>query len=287
MRSPSRAAGIPAAHLTCHLNGKPAWNEALAAFVPGAVPDGMRVAGAANGSLKLADCLSEGIAAGTMAAIECGFRIASIALPSTEDEAAAITPLWHVKDSRAKAFVDFQNDVTTKDIALADQEGFRSVEHLKRYTTLGMATDQGKVSNVSGLAILAEVSGRTIPQVGTTTYRPPYVPVSFGAMSGHHRGKDFRPTRLPPSHQWASEQGAVFVESGQWLRAQYYPRAGEKDWLETVNREVTATRASVGVCDVSTLGKIEIEGADAARVPRPRLLQHVLDACRSARRATA
>ena len=254
----------PAVHLTCHLNGKPVWNEALAAFVPGAMPDGMRVAGAAGGSFKLADCLSEGVAAGTMTAIECGFRIAAIVLPSTEDEAAAIAPLWHVKDSHAKAFVDFQNDVTTKDIALADQEGFRSVEHLKRYTTLGMATDQGKVSNVSGLAILAEVSGRTIPQVGTTTYRPPYVPVSFGALSGHHRGKDFRPTRLPPSHQWATEQGAVFVESGQWLRAQYYPRGAEKDWLETVNREVTATRGGVGVCDVSTLGKIEIEGADAA-----------------------
>ena len=135
-------------------------------------------------------------------------------MPNAEDEPAAVTPLWHVKDSRAKAFVDFQNDVTTKDIALANQEGFRSVEHLKRYTTLGMATDQGKVANVSGLAILAEVSGRAIPEVGTTTYRPPYVPVSFGAMSGHHRGKDFRPTRLPPSHQWAAEQGAVFVESG-------------------------------------------------------------------------
>ena len=104
----------PAVHLTCHLNGKPVWNEALAAFVPGAVPDGMRVAGAAGGSFKLADCLSEGIAAGTMAAVECGFRIASIALPSAEDEATAITPLWHVKDSRAKAFVDFQNDVTTQ-----------------------------------------------------------------------------------------------------------------------------------------------------------------------------
>jgi sarcosine oxidase subunit alpha len=254
----------PAVHLTCHLNGKPVWNEALAAFVPGAVPDGMRVAGASGGSFKLADCLSEGIAAGTMAAVECGFRIGSITLPSTGDEPAATAPLWHVKGSHAKAFVDFQNDVTTKDIALADQEGFRSVEHLKRYTTLGMATDQGKIANVSGLAILAEVSGRTIPQVGTTTYRPPYVPVSFGAMSGHHRGKDFRPTRLPPSHQWAAEQGAVFVESGQWLRAQYYPRGAETDWLETVNREVTATRAGVGVCDVSTLGKIEIEGADAA-----------------------
>ncbi len=254
----------PAVHLTCHLNGKPVWNEALAAFVPGAVPEGMHVAGAASGKMKLADCLSDGVAIGALAAVECGLPIATLPVPNAEDEPVAVTPLWHVKDSRAKAFVDFQNDVTAKDIALANQEGFRSVEHLKRYTTLGMATDQGKVANVTGLAILAEVSGRAIPEVGTTTYRPPYVPVSFGAMSGHHRGKDFRPTRLPPSHQWAAEQGAVFVESGAWLRAQYYPRGAEKDWLETVNREVSATRGSVGVCDVSTLGKIEIEGTDAA-----------------------
>lgn len=254
----------PAVHLTCHLNGKPTWNEALAAFVPGAVPEGMHVAGAANGKMKLADCLADGVALGALAAVEAGYPVATLPVPNAEDEPVAVTPLWHVKESRAKAFVDFQNDVTTKDIALAHQEGFRSVEHLKRYTTLGMATDQGKVANVTGLAILAEVSGRQIPEVGTTTYRPPYVPVSFGAMAGHHRGKDFRPVRLPPSHQWASEQGAVFVESGAWLRAQYYPRAGEKDWLETVNREVTATRGGVGVCDVSTLGKIEIEGTDAA-----------------------
>ena len=256
----------PAVHLTCHLNGKPVWNDALAAFVPGAVPDGMRVAGAAERQLQ-ARRLS---LRGHRGRHDVGGRMRlsasrSIALPSAEDEATAIAPLWHVKDSRAKAFVDFQNDVTTSDIALADQEGFRSVEHLKRYTTLGMATDQGKVSNVSGLAILAEVSGRTIPQVGTTTYRPPYVPVSFGAMSGHHRGKDFRPTRLPPSHQWAAEQGAVFVESGQWLRAQYYPRGGETDWLETVNREVTATRGSVGVCDVSTLGQDRDRGRGRRR----------------------
>ena len=255
----------PAVHLTCHLNGKPVWNEALAAFVPGAVPEGMHVAGAANGKHEARRLpVRRASRSARWRRSNAAFRSPRSPVPNAEDEPAAVTPLWHVKDSRAKAFVDFQNDVTVKDIALANQEGFRSVEHLKRYTTLGMATDQGKVANVTGLAILAEVSGRAIPEVGTTTYRPPYVPVSFGAMSGHHRGKDFRPTRLPPSHQWAAEQGAVFVESGAWLRAQYYPRGGEKDWLETVNREVTATRGSVGVCDVSTLGKIEIEGADAA-----------------------
>ena len=253
----------PAVHLTCHLGGKPVWNEQLACFTPGALPPGMHVAGAANGALTLGACLTGGVAAGAMAAVECGYPMTSGAVPRAGDEPAAVTPLWHVKESRAKAFVDLQNDVTAKDVKIANQEGYRSVEHLKRYTTLGMATYQGKTANVVGLAILAEASGRAIPAVGTTTYRPPYVPVSFGAVSGHHRGKDFRPARLAPSHAWAAEQGAVFVEAGAWLRAQYYPRTGEKDWLETVNREVRATRGSVGVCDVSTLGKIEIEGADA------------------------
>src|SRR4029079_6601345 len=242
----------PAVHLTCHLGGKPVWADEIAAFTPASLPPGMHVAGAANGALTLAQCLTGGVAAGAMAAVECGYPMASISLPRADDEPAAITPLWRVKEGRAKAFVDFQNDVTVKDIALADREGFSAVEHLKRYTTLGMATDQGKIANVSGLAILAELSGRSIRDVGTTTYRPPYVPVSFGAMAGHHRGRDFRPIRLTPSHQWATEQRAVFVETGAWLRAQYYPRAGETDWFATVNREVTTTRHSVGVCDVST-----------------------------------
>ncbi len=254
----------PAVHLTCHLGGKPVWNDAIAAFTPGTLPPGMHVAGAANGALTLGACLTAGVATGALAALECGHPFTSLTVPRATDEPAATAPFWHVKASRAKAFVDFQNDVTTKDIVLADREGFSSVEHLKRYTTLGMATDQGKLSNVSGLAILAEASGRTIPEVGTTSYRPPYVPVSFGAMTGHHRGRDFRPIRLTPSHAWAQEQGAVFIESGAWMRAQYYPRAGEQGWLETVDREVRATRAAVGVCDVSTFGKIEFEGKDAA-----------------------
>ena len=147
---------------------------------------------------------------------------------------------------------------------LAAREGFRPVEHLKRYTTLGMATDQGKTSNLAGLAIMAEQTGKTIPQTGTTTFRPPYTPVAIGALAGHHRGKDFRLTRLAPTHGWSKEQGAVFVESGQWLRAQYYPKPGENGWLATVNREVLAVRSGVGICDVSTLGKIDVQGKDAA-----------------------
>ena len=158
--------------------------------------------------------------------------------------------------------MDFQNDVTANDVTLAAREGFRSVEHLKRYTTLGMATDQGRTANVVGLAMMAALTGRSIPETGTTTYRPPYTPVAIGAFAGPHRGKAFRPVRRTPSHNWAQEHGAVFTEVGPWLRAQYFPRLGEKDWLTTVNREVRSVRESVGFCDVSTLGKIELRGAD-------------------------
>jgi methylglutamate dehydrogenase subunit C len=252
----------PSLHLTCHVGGKPQWREDIAAFVPQAASPGMHVAGAANGDLSLSACLKTGAEAGATAAADCGFAARPPAPPSAGDEPVAITPLWWVKGA-GKAFVDFQNDVTVDDIAIAEREGFRSVEHLKRYTTLGMATDQGRIGGVTGLAILSELVNRPIPQVGTTTYRPPYTPVALGALAGHHRGKDFRPTRLPPSHQWALEQGAVMVETGAWLRAQYYPRPGETDWLETVRREVSTVRSAVGVCDVSTLGRFDIQGGDA------------------------
>jgi heterotetrameric sarcosine oxidase alpha subunit len=252
----------PLLHLTCHLGGKPQWRDDIAAFVPDAVPLGMTVAGAAGGALGLADCLATGSEAGARAASDCGFSYAPAPPPSAEDETISVEPLWWVA-GRGKAFVDLQNDVTVKDTALAEREGFRSVEHLKRYTTLGMATDQGKIGAVVGLAVMAQLLKRPIPDVGTTTYRPPYTAVSLGALAGRHRGKDFRPTRLPPSHQWALEQSAVMVETGAWLRAQYYPRAEDGDWLETVSREVRTVRSSVGICDVSTLGRIDVQGTDA------------------------
>ena len=150
-----------------------------------------------------------------------------------------------------------------KDIKLSHQEGFISVEHLKRYTTLGMATDQGKNSNVVGLAVMAEATGKSIEETGTTIFRPPYNPVPIGAFAGRSRDKDFRPVRLTPSHKWAEENGAVFIETGQWLRAQYFPRDGESHWRQSVDREVLQTRSSVGICDVSTLGKIDIQGKDS------------------------
>ena len=176
----------------------------------------------------------------------------------------AVTPLWRSKGPRGKAFVDFQHDVTREDIALAAREGFRSVELLKRYTTLGMATDQGRTSNLNGHAIMAALTERAIPEVGTTTSRPPYTPVAIGAFAGHHRGKHFKPTRLTAGHGWAREHSDAFVEAGQWLRAQWFAAPGESDWLQTVSREVKAVRSGVGVCDVSTLGKIDIQGADSA-----------------------
>ncbi|WP_018389640.1 sarcosine oxidase subunit alpha family protein [Ancylobacter sp. FA202] len=252
----------PALHLTCHHGGKPRWDEGLAAFVPGACPPGLSVAGAAKGIFGLGACLKDGAAVGAEAAQALGFSVPALDVPEVADAPFALTPFWHVEGSKGAAFVDLQNDVTAKDIGIAHKEGFRSVELLKRYTTLGMATDQGRTSNVTGLAIMASLTGASIPETGTTIFRPPYTPVSMGALAGHHRAKDFRPVRLTPTHEWARAQGAVFIETGAWLRAQYFPRTGEKDWLETVSREVTAVRASVGLIDVSTFGKIDLQGAD-------------------------
>ena len=277
----------PSLHLACHLGGKPRWDDALLAFVPGALPPGMTVAGAAAGRFSTAAALADGAREGAAAARDCGFAperqrgsaagrecgsaagrecgsAAGPPLPRSQESEDTRAPLFHVAASRGKAFVDFQHDVTVQDIALAHREGFRSVEHLKRYTTLGMATDQGKTANVTGLAILAEVAGRSIPGTGTTMFRPPWTPVAIGAIAGHHRGKAFRPTRRTPTHAWAASHGASFVEVGPWLRAQWYAKPDETDWQASVNREVAAVRNASGICDVSTLGKIEVVGPGAA-----------------------
>lgn len=254
----------PTLALSTHLGGRPRWCKNLSAFVPGDVLPGMTVVGAARGSFGLADTLREGIAAGIEAAESSGYRVPSSPQPSVDDERTGVTPFWNVAEFKGKAFVDFQQDVTSEDVALATREGFRSVELLKRYTTLGMGTDQGKTSNINGLAILASLTERTIPEVGTTVFRPPYTPVALGALAGHHRGKHFRPTRLTAGYRWAKESGASFVEAGQWLRAQWFAAPGETNWHETVVREVKTVRSSVGVCDVSTLGKIDVQGPDAA-----------------------
>lgn len=251
----------PNVHMTCHQRGRPQWNSDLAAFVPGGtLPPGMTVAGAANGDLSTAGALRTGAQAAKQA---LGIKGKLPALPQAEDAPINIKPFWYVQGGN-RAWLDQQNDVTVKDVKLSHQEGFRSVEHLKRYTTLGMATDQGKTSNMGGLAIMAELAGKTIPEVGTTIFRPPYTPTAIGVFGGRARGQAFHPKRLTPSHNWAQEQGAVFVEVGNWLRAQWFPQAGETTWRQSVDREVLATRKSVGVCDVTTLGKIDVQGTDAA-----------------------
>lgn len=255
----------PNVHLTCHQQGRPVWRDEIAAFVPGGkIPPGMLVAGAASGEMTLAAALKQGHDLSNSALKDLGITPSRKASPKAEDEAAGVSAFWHVKASKARAWLDFQNDVTVKDIKLAYQEGYRSVEHLKRYTTLGMATDQGKMANIPALAIMAECTGKTIAETGTTIFRPPYTPIPIAALAGRSRGKDFRPVRHTPSHKWAEERGAVFIETGMWMRAQWFPREGETHWRESVNREVIQTRNSVGVCDVSTLGKIDIQGRDAA-----------------------
>src|SRR6056297_1541685 len=255
----------PNVHLTCHQRGRPEWRDDLQAFVPGgALPPGMAVAGAANGQMTLAAALAEWQSQAKAQLEALGHTVANEEVPQAEDEPREAAAFWHVKESKKRAWVDQQNDVTVKDVKLANREGFRSVALLKRYTTLGMATDQGKTSNIAGLAILAEEAGKTIPEVGTTIFRPPYTPVPMGALGGRARGKEFRPYRLTPSHKWAEENGATFVEVGNWLRAQGFAWDGEKGWRDSVDREVEMTRNSVGICDVTTLGKIDIQGRDIA-----------------------
>ncbi|SPF78932.1 Sarcosine oxidase subunit alpha [Aliiroseovarius pelagivivens] len=250
--------------LTCHQRGRPVWSNNIHAFVPGqGLPPGQSVAGAAMGEMSTHAALTGGAAKAVEALSELGITASPTDLPKAEDAPITLTPFWHVSGAK-RAWLDFQNDVTVKDVKLAHQENFTSVEHLKRYTTLGMATDQGKTSNMGALAVMAELTGKSIPATGTTIFRPPYTPVSMGALAGRAVGKEFHPTRLTPSHKWAEEQGAVFVEVGNWLRAQWFPQEGETHWRQSVDREVLATRNSVGICDVTTLGKIDVQGADAA-----------------------
>jgi sarcosine oxidase subunit alpha len=250
----------PNVNIHSHHRSRPVWDGSIAAFVPGADgPPGLLVAGAAAGILSTHGALRTGRDAAVAA---LGLKGATD-LPEAEDAPVRIAPFWYVAHGRGRAWIDQQNDVTVKDIKLAQQENFTSVEHMKRYTTLGMATDQGKTGNVIGLAIMAELTGRSIPETGTTVYRPPYTPVALGALAGRSRGREFKPFRLTPSHHWAAQQGATFVEVGNWLRTQWVPKAGETEWRQSVDREVLATRRSVGICDVTTLGKIDIQGTDA------------------------
>ena len=191
-------------------------------------------------------------------------RKATADLPEAEDAPYRLQALWAV-EGKGRAWLDFANDVTTKDVKLAAQEGYRSVEHMKRYTTQGMAPDQGKNSNVGALAVLADATGRGIPETGTTTYRPPYTPVSIAAMGAGGRAEGFAPQRFLTSDQASRDRHAPMIEAGLWYRPSYFPKPGEPTWREACDREVAMVRQSVGIADVSTLGKIDIQGKDAGR----------------------
>lgn len=251
----------PAIGLGSNMGARPVWSEPKQAFLLDKTSPGLAPAGAAAGKYALGEALCDGVTQAVAAAEALG-KSAHTPHFAASDEPSDARPLWHIP-GRGKAFVDFQHDVTDKDIVLSAREGFVSIEHLKRYTTLGMATDQGKTGQLNGHALLAAATGKSIAEAGTVLSRAPYQPVAIGVLAGHHRDEHFRPERRTASHDWAAERGAVFVDAGQWKRAQWFPHADERDWLEGVNREVLATRNGVGICDVSTLGKIDVQGSDA------------------------
>ena len=256
----------PAVHLTSHGGIKPRYREDIAAFVPGGYAPGQFAAGALTGNMTLAAAVSDGIQAGRSAATYCGHACAAFELPApVTDEASSIAgPTYPVTfGRRVKSFVDFQNDVTVNDLVIAHQEGYQSVEHLKRYTTLGMGTDQGKTSNLNALAIGAGLSGVAIPEAGTTTFRPPFSPVAFGALAGRNIGQHFRPVRRSPLHEWHVAHGGELIEAGLWKRAWWYRWAGSTPESAYIV-EMRQVRENVGLSDASTLGKIDVQGPDAA-----------------------
>jgi len=260
----------PNAALFSQSRGKMAYDEELAAFRPAQSWQSERSAGAANGVFSLQGCIEEGRRAGAEAACATGFKPEAGDVPSCQvpafREAYGVAACWElpsgVSAARTRAFVDLQNDVTSKDLRLAVREGYRSVEHAKRYTTLGMGTDQGKTSSVNGFGVLSLAMDRSMPEVGVTTYRPPYKPVSFGVVAGQHAGELFHPRRTTPMHACHEKAGAVFETVGDWLRARVYPQAGE-NFEDALQRESRAARTGIGVLDASTLGKIDIRGPDA------------------------
>ncbi|MGH8224123.1 MAG: sarcosine oxidase subunit alpha family protein, partial [Woeseiaceae bacterium] len=257
----------PSVHLFSQSRGKLKWDDAASVFVPALSAERERSAGACRGVAGLAEALADGAAAAAAAAKAAGHGGAAHRFVVTGDFPGTADSPSAAPDSQAglgrKAFVDWQNDVTASDLALAAQEGFRSIEHVKRYTTVGMATDQGKTSNLNALRIVAASLGKPVPAVGHTTFRMPYTPVTFGSLAGTARGELFDPVRTTPMHEWARERNAVFEDVGLWKRARYFPLAGE-EMQAAVARECRAVRSACGIFDASTLGKIAVVGPDAS-----------------------
>jgi sarcosine oxidase subunit alpha len=258
----------PSVHMFSQSRGKVRFDPGSESFVPGRSHDEERSAGACRGIFEFGDVINDGFRAGHEAARAAGATGGTVKTfevdGATPQDGQFTGACGHDRDgAQVKAFVDFQHDVTAKDIKLATKEGFRSIEHVKRYTTTGMATDQGKTSNINALAIASASLETPIPQVGLTTFRPPYTPTTFGLFAGTSRGDLFDPVRKTPIHDWAAEQGAVFEDVGLWKRAWYFPR-GAESMHDAVNRECRTVRSAVGIFDASTLGKIEVVGPDAA-----------------------
>jgi sarcosine oxidase subunit alpha len=267
----------PVVHLWSHCGGKLTWDATHAHFRPDATrpPTGadgaaMVVAvGCANGVMTAAEILADAARGGAAAATAAGFKAQAVAAKADAVTEAAMDAVWVMPQGagqklRAKMWLDYQNDVKVSDVQLAAREGYASVEHTKRYTTLGMATDQGKLSNINGLAVLADALHSEIPQVGTTTFRPPYAPVVLGALAGESRGEIFQPLRMTPMHGWHVANHAYMEPVGLWRRPYTFPRAGENH-EQSVHREVNNTRTKLGLLDASTLGKIIVKGPDAGR----------------------
>ncbi len=257
----------PTIHLASQSGNKTKFNEEIDAFVPSQSKQNETTLGSANGVFTLDQTLKTSFEKGNDLSKKITNKENKILVPAViEKKSSSHDKFWCVplpKDKDYKRFLDFQNDVAVSDIQLALREGYRSIEHVKRYTTLGMATDQGKTSNLNGLQLVSDVENKVVPQVGHTTFRPPYTPVSIGAIVGREVGKHSKPTRKSPMHYWHEKNNAVFVDAGVWLRPRYY-KQGNENLFEASKREAKNVRQNVGVCDVTTLGKIDIKGPDSA-----------------------
>jgi methylglutamate dehydrogenase subunit C len=254
----------PTQHLLSQRGVKPVWSETIAAFLPGEAREPIRCAGAAAGLWRADECVRSGRAAGAEAARTLGHSAPEEIFPAPGGWETPIRA-WSLGVVKGKAFVDLQNDVTLADVRQACAEGYDAPELLKRYTTLGMATDQGRTSAVNALAVIAEARGRPLPEIGVTTFRPPFAPVSIGALAGVERDQHLLTTRRSPMHDALVAQGARMLETGLWLRPWFYPQ-GTEDVDQAYLREMRLVRDAVGVCDVSTLGKIAVQGPDAGEL---------------------
>ncbi len=257
----------PSVHLASQSGNKLKYEEKIDAFIPDKKKQHETSVGAANGSFTLEESLKHGFENGSNLSAKITETKTEISIPNVnEKKYGAHDKFWCMplpKNENPKRFVDFQNDVSVSDVEIALREGYRSIEHVKRYTTLGMATDQGRTSNLNGLQLVSNIENKIVPEVGHTTFRPPFTPITIGTIVGREVGMEYMPTRKTPMHEWHEKNNAVFVDAGAWKRPRYY-KQGNETLFEASKREAKNVRENVGICDVTTLGKIDIKGPDAA-----------------------